>query len=213
MKRLAIGVSGGGTTFEAITKAIQNGDIDMELTFVFADRECGALKKAEKLSVKAIVRNEDESINDFHERILSEIEKQKIDVIALAGYLRNFPVTNTDNFMVINSHPAAIPYFGGKGMYGSYVHEAVYDWMIRTGWAHPYTYSTVHVATEDYDEGEKLGIVPLKVEKSDTPESIAAKLLPLEHENYIQVLKGIAEDKIVAKEYPQDYLDKIVFSE
>lgn len=205
MKRLAIGVSGGGTTFEAITKAVQKGEVQMDLAFVFADRDCGALEKAKKLGVRAIVRDKDEAINDFHERIVTELKTQKVDVVALAGYLRNFPVTKDDNFMVINSHPGAIPHFGGKGMYGAHVHEAVYNWIVKTNRTHPYTYSTVHAATEEYDKGAKLGIVQLKIEESDTPDSIAAKLLPLEHQNYIQVLKDIAEGKIEPRSYPEDF--------
>ena len=207
---LAIGVSGGGTTFEAIAKAIIAGDIDMSLAFVFADRECGALKLADELGIRALIRTEGESIDIFHERILAEVDKENVDVVALAGYLRNFPITNNDKFLVINSHPGAIPYFGGKGMYGRHVHVAVHKWIVDTERKHPYTYSTVHVATEVYDEGQKLGIVQMKVTRADTPDTIAAKLLPLEHRNYIQTLKDIANVQSSAKAYPESFEEIIL---
>jgi phosphoribosylglycinamide formyltransferase-1 len=175
-KKIAIGVSGSGTTFEAIANAIGKGDLELDLVFLFADRDCSAINKLE------------------------------IDVVALAGYLRRFPVTAGDPYIVLNSHPGAIPYFGGKGMYGSHVHEAVLAWINKTEWVHPYTYSTVHIATAVYDQGQKLGIVPLHVEKSWNAKDIAEHLLPLEHQNYVEVLKQLSKDNLEAKHYPEDFV-------
>ena len=204
-KTIAVGVSGSGTTFEAIAKAIKSNKLKLTIAIVFADRDCRAIVKAKDLGIKVVVRKNDENIEDFHQRIITEIHKLNIDIVALAGYLRRFPVTENDSFIVINSHPGAIPYFGGQGMYGSYVHEAVYTWLQDTDWAHPYTYSTVHIATRVYDKGPKLGIVGMRVENGDNPDTISARLLPLEHTNYIQVLADLSEDKIEPKEYPDNF--------
>jgi len=206
LSNIAIGVSGGGTTFEAIAKACAEGSLTLNIALLFADRDCGAINIAIKLGIKTIVRNKDENIDDFHQRIVLEIIKYHVDVVALAGYLRCFPVTSNDECMVINSHPGAIPYFGGQGMYGIHVHTAVLDWINKTGWVQPYTYSTVHIASEVYDKGQKLGIVALEIQKTDTPEIIAKNLLPLEHQNYIQVLKDLSKCKINNMQYPDSFM-------
>lgn len=88
--KLAIGVSGGGTTFEAIAKAIKSNKIKLNLAFVFSDRDCGALEKAQKLGIKFVKRRSQESIHDFHSRIIKQLEREKVDFVALAGYLRLF---------------------------------------------------------------------------------------------------------------------------
>ncbi|MEI6266856.1 MAG: formyltransferase family protein [bacterium] len=206
LNNIAIGVSGGGTTFEAIAKACASGEVNLTITFLFADRVCGAIDRAKRLGIKTILRNPEETIDEFHQRIVGDVVSHRVDIIVLAGYLRCFPITSNDKYMVINSHPGAIPYFGGKGMYGIHVHTAVLDWINKTGWVHPYTYSTVHIASEVYDKGQKLGIIALEVRKDHTSEMIAQNLLPLEHQNYIQVLKDLSEGKIENMQYPDSFM-------
>lgn len=201
-KKLAIGVSGSGSTFEAIVVAAQEGTLDLGVSFVFADRDCKALARANKLGIDTVVRGEDESMDDFHVRVTALLDEQKIDIVALAGYLRFFPVSEEDSYIVVNSHPAAIPYFGGKGMYGIHVHEAVHRWLDDTDWVHPYTYATVHMVTKAIDDGAILGIKRLRITKDMGPVDIAEYLLPSEHENYIQVLKEITVGRQVQKHYP-----------
>lgn len=202
---MAIGVSGGGTTFEAIAKAEKTGKINMALAFMFADRECGAIEKATKLGVKVVLRKKDEHIDDFHKRIRDLLKKEGVDFVALAGYLRLFPIKKEDPYLVLNSHPAAIPYFGGKGMWGHFVHEAVVEWAKKTNYSYPYTFSTIHIASDEYDRGPAVGIKALEFRKNDEPEAVAAKLLPIEHQNYVEVLKDLSKNKIEYPEYPQDF--------
>lgn len=190
--KIAIGVSGSGTTMEAIAKAIISGELDLDLAFVFADRECRATEKAKKLSTCVVQKKASESTTEFHKRVVAKAGKEKVDIIVLAGYLKLFPVLRSDTYIVINSHPAAIPEFGGVGFWGIRAHETVLNFARATNFRHPYTYSTIHVASAEYDKGDILGIVQMEIKPTDTPEFIAARLLPLEHQNYIQVLKRLS---------------------
>lgn len=206
---LAIGVSGSGTTFEAIAREVKSGNLNMNLAFLFADRDCLAIKKAKKLGIRVVCREKSEDINKFHQRIIRNLINNKIEFVVLAGYLRLFPITDTDSFLVLNSHPAAIPYFGGDGMWGIKVHEAVISWAKKTNYRYPYTFSTVHIATAKYDRGPAVGIKSLKISTSDTAESLAKRLLPIEHKNYIEVLEKLSENIIDYPEYPKEFLPLI----
>lgn len=203
---LAIGVSGSGTTFEAIVKAVKAGKIKMEISFLFADRECGAIDKAKKLGIRVIRRKKSEGISVFHSRIVRELAARKCDFVALAGYLRLLPIANEDPFLVLNSHPAAIPYFGGKGMWGHFVHEAVVSWAKKTRFKHPYTFSTIHIASAEYDRGPVIGIKSCRISKEETPETLAKKLLPIEHQNYIEVLSKLSNDLVEYSNYPKEFI-------
>jgi folate-dependent phosphoribosylglycinamide formyltransferase PurN len=204
--KIAIGVSGSGTTFEAIAQAIKKGEIPMDLVCVFVDRECLAIKRAKQLGIQVIQRKIGEGITNFHSRIIRHLIKSQIDFVVLAGYLQLFPITNSDPFLVLNSHPAAIPYFGGEGMWGIKVHEAVLRWAGITKFKYPYTFSTIHVATSKYDRGPVVGLKKLKISRNDTPETLAKKLLPIEHQNYIEVLKRLSENLIDYPEYPKEFI-------
>jgi phosphoribosylglycinamide formyltransferase-1 len=209
-KRLAIGVSGSGTTFQAIAKAINTGELNLKISFIFADRDCGAIEKAKNLGTKVVQRGDDELLNNFHERIVGLLAKDKVDIVALAGYLRLFPIGEHDSYIVLNSHPAAIPYFGGEGMWGHFVHEAVLNWAIKTNREYPYTFSTVHIATAEYDRGPVLGIRECPILEGDTIDSLAKRLLPIEHQNYIEVLANIIDNKVMKVEYPKEFIDLVV---
>ncbi len=203
---LAVGVSGGGTTFEAIAKAIKSKKINLDMCFIFADRDCGALEKAQKMGIKFVQKRAQENTDDFHKRIVTQLTRENVDFVVLAGYLRLFPITRNDSFLVFNSHPGAVPYFGGEGMWGHFVHESVLKWAQKTKYKYPYTFSSVHIATSKYDEGPVVGIKKCKVLKSDNYESLAKRLLLIEHENYISVLKRASEKNIEYQEYPEEFL-------
>jgi phosphoribosylglycinamide formyltransferase-1 len=208
-KRLAIGVSGSGTTYEAIAKAIVQGDLNLELSFVFTDRKCKALEKAKIMGTKIVQRRESEDLNTFHERIIGLLKNEKVDIVALAGYLRLFPISSNDPFIVINSHPAAIPYFGGEGMWGHFVHDAVIDWAQKTNYSYPYTFSTIHIASAEYDRGDVLGIKRCILLITDNIDSLSSRLLPIEHENYLEVLNSLARGDMPKSYYPKEFVDLI----
>lgn len=202
--KLAVGVSGTGTTFEAIHSAIKSDRIALDLVLVFADRECLGLEKAKKFGSKTVLRQPKESITDFHRRVIAELNKLGVDVVTLAGYLRLFPITNEDSFLVLNSHPAATPEFGGTGFWGIRVHETVLKFAHATNFRHPYTYSTIHIATAEYDMGQPIGQKKLEILKTDTPETLAKRLLPIEHQNYTEVLERFSRGLIEYQNSPRD---------
>lgn len=207
--KLAIGVSGGGTTFEAIAKAIKEKKIDLDLCFIFSDRDCAALEKAQNLGIKFVQKRSQEDISEFHKRIVSQLTREGINFVVLAGYLRLFPITKQDPFLVINSHPGAVPHFGGEGMWGHFVHESVIDWAKKTKYKYPYTFSSVHIATDKYDEGPVIGIKKCRILKSDNHETLAKRLLPIEHQNYIEVLTRLSQKNVEYFDYPEDFLTLI----
>lgn len=112
------------------------------------------------------------------------------DWICLAGYMRLLPaaIVNRWDHRILNIHPALLPKFGGKGMYGSHVHEAV----IAAGETE--SGCSVHWVTEQYDEGVVIHQKRCRVEADDTPETLAARVLKLEHEAYFEALCKVALD-------------------
>lgn len=204
IKKLAIGASGSGTTFEAIAKAVKGGNLKMEISFLFCDRGCFTVERAKKIGIETVVRSRDEKLADFHKRVITKVKKENVDVIVLCGYLQLFPVGKDDPYIVLNSHPGAIPEFGGPGMYGVRVHEAVIQFARATNFRHPYTYSTIHIASSEYDNGPIVGLERMRIKENDTAETLAKRLLPLEHKNYITTLKKFSEGKIEHLKNPED---------
>jgi phosphoribosylglycinamide formyltransferase-1 len=125
--------------------------------------------------------------------ILSVLETNKIDLIILAGYMRLLGKTILKRYhgRVINIHPALLPKFGGQGMYGMHVHRAVLAaGELETG-------ATVHLVTENYDEGPILAQTKVLIEPADTPESLAERVLRVEHALYIDTIKRITNGSLV----------------
>jgi len=204
--KISFGVSGKGTTFESIMRAIKSGEFVMEPILVFADRECRATEVAKKMGLKTWVKKTTESIETFHKKVFKELNNNQTDVVILAGYLRLFPVSNDDPFLVLNSHPAATPQFGGTGFWGIRVHETVLDFAHATKFRHPYTYSSVHIATGEYDQGPVIGLKKMEILKTDTPESLAERLLSIEHKNYTEVLKRFSNNLVEYQNSPRDLI-------
>lgn len=118
---------------------------------------------------------------------LQELEKRNIQFIVLAGFLWKMPEPFVKHFpnKIINIHPALLPKFGGKGMYGMNVHEAVVNNKeTETG-------ITIHYVNENYDEGQIIVQYKCKVEASDTPEMVSKKVQQLEHEHFVTTIKNV----------------------
>jgi folate-dependent phosphoribosylglycinamide formyltransferase PurN len=206
--KIAVGVSGTGTTFEAIARAVKNKSLGVDLDFLFCDRDCAAEQKAVRYSIPVFKKKRGEHQDDFNLRLIKKIKKEGINIVVLAGYLRLFPIAEKDDFVVINSHPGAIPEFGGPGCYGERVHALVLDFARETEFKHPYTYSTIHIASEVYDEGRILGLKKMSINASDNPTKIAKRLLPKEHENYLDVLQRFACGEVLYFENPKDLVER-----
>lgn len=189
--RVAVFASGGGSNLQALLDHFQpQKSAPAEIALVISDREdAGALKRAEAAGVPASVvsttRREPAAVA---EETLAALALQRIDLIALAGYLRLVPqpVVHAFRGRILNVHPALLPAFGGKGMYGMNVHRAV----LAAGCF--VTGATIHHVDENYDEGRIVAQWPVPVLQGDTAEALAARVLRVEHMLYPAALTLVA---------------------
>jgi phosphoribosylglycinamide formyltransferase-1 len=180
--RLAIFASGSGSNAKAIMHyVIHHASIDVAL--IISNKEnAGVLAKAKEFGVKSILINKE----DFYQSraVLQILKSHGVSHIVLAGFLLLVPDYLIKAFpnKIINIHPSLLPKFGGKGMYGMHVHRAVLAAKERESGL------TIHLVNEHFDDGEILLQVKCEVETNDTPESLAQKVLQLEHEHYPRVI-------------------------
>jgi phosphoribosylglycinamide formyltransferase 1 len=190
MKRIGVLASGGGTNLQAILEHFdsQGGRPAGEVVVVASDRHnAGALVRADARQITtAIVQTGAASTGQPLDDILTE---HRVDVIALAGYLRLVPERTVNRYRgrIVNIHPALLPAFGGAGMYGRRVHRAVLDSGATVSGA------TVHFVDLAYDRGPVIAQWPVPVFADDTTDSLAARVLRIEH-----VLYPLAIDAVVA---------------
>jgi len=196
MKKIAVFVSGGGTNFIAIHRQIIQGNILGKIVMVFSNNpNCGAIKFAEENSIPIFIINAARYPNAHtrDEFLLETCLKAEIDLICLAGFMKMLPqnIVKQYEYRILNIHPGLLPEFGGKGFYGTRVHEAVINTGKRESGA------TVHFVDEIYDHGPIILQKKVKVMETDTPESLAARVLKLEHELFPEVVKAFCENKII----------------
>jgi len=148
-------------------------------------KDAFVLKRAQNFSIPSIVFTKE----DFYQsqKIIDELQHEKVDYIILAGFLWLIPLDILQKFpnKIINIHPALLPKYGGKGMFGSHVHEAV----IRN--QEKESGISIHFVNEKYDEGRIIFQAKCEVEKGDTPETLAAKIHKLEHEHFPKIIEEV----------------------
>lgn len=192
---IAVFASHGGSDLQAIIDGCKGGQIDAKVAVVISNNANSmALKRAERekishyyLSVKQLGTEE-----VLAEEILKALEKYSIDMIFLAGYKRMLHVSILDRYhnRIFNIHPALLPKFGGKGMYGMNVHNAVIEAKERESGV------TIHRVNAEYDSGEIVAQTIVPVLNNDTAEILAARVLEREHEFLVEVISDIVEGKI-----------------
>ncbi|NUN09857.1 MAG: phosphoribosylglycinamide formyltransferase [Ignavibacteriaceae bacterium] len=191
--RMAVFVSGRGSNMEALIKSEELREV-AEVKLVVSDKsECKAFEIARKYKIKYVsVFDGDKSGFISYEKLLEIMAEAGINLVILAGFLKMIPKKLIQEYpwKIINIHPALLPLFGGKGMYGMNVHSAVYASGMKISGA------TVHYVNEKYDDG--LIILQRAVNISDviSPEQIAERVLRLEHELLPEVVSLIVRDKI-----------------
>lgn len=192
MIRLAVFASGGGTNLQALLDHFHEGRGAgaCEVALAVSDRErTAALDRARRADVPArVVAVQGRETDDVARETLALLEDERIDLIALAGYLRLVPAAVVRRFRdrMLNIHPAPLPSFGGKGLYGLSVHRAVLDAGCRV------TGATVHLVDERYDTGPILAQWPVPVLADDTPEMLAERVLRVEHRLYPTTVEAVA---------------------
>lgn len=186
--RLAVFASGGGSNLQALLDRFAHSTHARVALVVSDRRDSGALDRAGRAGVDAVhipVSRRDPA--DVARDTLDALERQHIGLIALAGYLRLVPPPVIHAFAgrMLNIHPALLPAFGGPGMYGMRVHEAVLAAGCRVSGA------TVHHVDERYDEGRIIAQWPVPVLADDTAETLGARVLRVEHRLYPAVVDAL----------------------
>ncbi|AVR44704.1 phosphoribosylglycinamide formyltransferase [Christiangramia fulva] len=188
-KKIVIFASGSGTNAENIIKYFQNSDKARVIAVFSNRRTAGALKRAYDLDVKALHFDRDALYNS-HE-VLNVVRDMKPDLIVLAGFLWLLPKKFLQQFAgkIVNIHPALLPAYGGKGMYGSNVHEAVIANKEKESGI------SIHYVNEEYDKGEIIFQATTQLENTDTPDSLAQKIHQLEYKHFPEVIEKILDEK------------------
>ena len=184
MKRIVILASGSGTNAENIIKYFNLNDLITVVQVLSNKKDAKVLEKSKRLKVKSL----DFSKDDFYKSdFVLNILKENADYVILAGFLWKIPQNIIDAFpkKIINIHPALLPKYGGKGMYGMNVHEAV------VANNEPETGITIHNVNENYDEGAIIFQAKVKVLGNDSAEDIAQKIHLLEYEHFPKIIEKV----------------------
>lgn len=174
----AVFASGGGSNFQSLADH-QASDPPWRIGLLVSDRDgAGALDRAEAAGVpRRVIRTKGREPGDVAADTLAVLKEHGVEVIFLAGYLKLLPAPVVQAYprRIINIHPALLPAFGGKGMWGMHVHRAVLESGARLSGP------TVHLVDEEYDRGAILAQWPVPVLPGDSPEGLAARVLEVEH--------------------------------
>ncbi len=190
MKKIAIFASGNGSNAQNIADYFDGNPL-VKIQLILSNKpHAFVLERAKKLKIASEVFTK----NDFYESdvVLRILDEHKIDFIVLAGFLWLIPENLIQKFpqKIINIHPALLPKYGGKGMYGAKVHEAVH----AAGDSE--SGITIHYVNKKYDEGMIIFQAKTKINDMDTPESIAQKVHALEYENFPRIIESCVLSEI-----------------
>lgn len=193
--RVAVFASGRGSNFQAILDAVDRGDLEIDVVLCVSDRdEARALELARSRSIAAAVLHptEFETYEAYCASLLDRLHDHAVDFIVLAGYMKKIPTRVVEEFRhrIVNIHPALLPAFGGKGMYGRRVHEAVVEYGVH------WTGATVHLVDEEYDTGPIVLQEPVPVYPEDSADDVAARVLEVEHRLYPRALRLFAQGRV-----------------
>jgi phosphoribosylglycinamide formyltransferase 1 len=185
MKRIAILASGSGTNAENIIRYFSTGKT-AKVVRVFVNKpDAFVIKRSTKLGIPVSVFDR----NDLYGtgKVLDDLKREGTDMIVLAGFLWHIPDSITGEYRgrLVNIHPALLPDFGGRGMYGDRVHRAV----IESG--RKVTGITIHFVNEEYDSGDVIFQAECEVKSDDTPETLAARVHELEYRFYPDIIEKL----------------------
>ena len=184
MKNLVILVSGSGSNLQRIIDTVDSGEIpNSQISLVVADRECYGLERARNHNIENVLIPRGKNFSSE----LGKIIPENTDLIVLAGFLSILKPEFCENWngKIINIHPALLPKYGGKGMWGHHVHHAVIDAKEKESGA------TVHFVTSGIDEGEVILQKSFEVTENDTPETLAEKVHKIEYEIFPEAINKV----------------------
>lgn len=194
-KRIGVLVSGGGTNLQAVMDKTDEGYIDAEITVVISNRkDAYALERAKTAGIDAryVARKDYESDEQRDYAMMQILRDHGVDLVVLAGYLGilSKPFIDAYRLRIINVHPSLIPAFCGKGFYGHHVHQAVLDYGVKVSGA------TVHFVDEGIDAGPIILQKAVEVKDDDTVDTLAARVLEVEHELLPRAVKLFLEGRL-----------------
>ncbi len=189
-KRIVIFASGSGTNTQNLIQYFQQSKIAEVVLVLSNKKDAKVLERANSLSINSLYFQRD-SLSSSN-GVLKLLNEVRADLIVLAGFLLKFPeiILNAYPNKVVNIHPALLPKYGGKGMYGSHVHEAVVENQENE------TGITIHYVNENYDEGAIIFQKSIELSKSDTPVDVAKKVHKLEYEYFPKVIETILKNGV-----------------
>jgi phosphoribosylglycinamide formyltransferase-1 len=191
MFKIGVMASGGGSNFKAIIERIGEGDLEAQCKFLITNNgTCGAVEHAKEYGIPVyhISGKTHPEQAAYEAALLDVLDKYDVDLLVLAGYMKALPVCVVRRMenRILNIHPSLLPKYGGKGFWGIHVHEAVIA-------AHEKESGpTVHLVSEEIDQGKILAQVKVPVLEGDTPEVLAARVLEQEHNLYWKTIRDYA---------------------
>lgn len=181
MRNIAIFASGSGSNAENIIRYFKN-HADVRVDSVWSNKkEAFVLQRSKDLGIESRYFTREEF--RVPDRMIRELQSRNIDLIVLAGFLWLVPPEFVDAFTIINIHPALLPSYGGKGMYGSFVHESVVNNKDKESGI------TIHLVNREYDKGDHLLQVKCPVLPDDTPDTLAARIHELEYQFFPRAIE------------------------
>ena len=191
LSKIAIFASGAGSNAQKIITHFQNHPSIKIVIIVSNNPQAGVLKIAEKENIPALIIEKERFFRG--DAYIKELKEKNIDLIVLAGFLWKIPASLLKAFRdrIINIHPALLPKYGGKGMYGQAVHEAVIAAKEKESGI------TIHYADELYDHGKIIFQAKCPVLENDTVDSLAQRIHALEHEHYARIIEGLLKNNVI----------------
>lgn len=193
---IAVFASGGGSNFQSLLDKQMSGELKVSVTlFLTNNSKCGAVAKAQQGNIPVIhMSAKTHPIeSELAATMLQSLREAKVDMIVLAGYMKKLPDIVLAQFAhkVLNIHPALLPSFGGQGMYGMHVHEAVYAYGAKQSGI------TVHMVDPEYDTGPVVLQKAVDISSCKNPAEIQQAVLALEHKFYWQVVQAFSEGRVL----------------
>ncbi|MDB5305992.1 MAG: purN [Gemmataceae bacterium] len=189
--RLAVLISGSGTTLQNLIDRTADGRLSARIAGVVSSRaDVFGVERANRagLPVTVVPRSK-----GFADRVWAAVQQIQPDLVCLAGWMHLLPIPDDFQGKVLNIHPALLPAFGGKGMYGRHVHQAVLEYGARVSGC------TVHFADDTYDTGPILVQKCVPVKDGDDPDTLAARVFQAECEAYPEAIKLVADGRVTVQ--------------
>jgi formyltetrahydrofolate-dependent phosphoribosylglycinamide formyltransferase len=190
--RLGVLISGGGTTLTNFLEKIDAGELSADVSIVIASRECAGIAKAKGAGLRCelLSRRTFETTAQFSEAVFSLLRGAEVDLATFAGFLSRVDIPADFEHRVMNIHPALLPSFGGKGMHGTHVHEAVLARGCKVSGC------TIHFADNEYDHGPIILQRCVPVLEGDSPRTLAARVFEAECVAYPEAIQMYGEGRL-----------------